>query len=311
MDGTLLVGVDGSPESISATRWAAEEAVRRGLVLRILHARTWLDELHTGPDRPEELRSATARMLADAEREARRDHPKLTVETESAAGGAPAELLLKAAAGAELVVLGSRGLGGFAGLVVGSVGLGVAAHCERPTVLVRAAAVDPAERANAAAGHDASGDGSAGDGAAGDGAGEVVVGVDVRSRSTETLEFAFRQAELLGVPVRAVHGWMPPAAWGYAGWVVPQQQWTELEEVEGELLRAAAAPLRARYPRLSSVLDCRIDTPAGALVAASAGAALVVVGRRHRPHPFGMHLGPTAHAVLHHAHAPVAVVPHD
>ncbi|WP_457032709.1 universal stress protein [Kitasatospora sp. P5_F3] len=290
MNRTLLVGVDGSPESLAAARWAADEAVRRGADLRIGHVQTWLDDVHSAPGQPADVQALTLRLLDDAAAEVRREHPGLPVATELLVGGDPVDLLAKAAVQAELVVVGSRGLGGFAGLVVGSVGLGVAAHCEQPTVLVRASAAETTGTGRPA---------------------EVVVGVDSRTPSLATLEFAFRQAELLGTSLRAVHGWEPPAAWGYAGWVAPQESWDSLGLIETELLDQAVDTLREQYPAVPVVLDARVGTPSGAVVEASGGAALVVVGRRHRPHPFGMHLGPVAHAVIHHAHAPVVVVPHD
>ncbi|MFI5530243.1 universal stress protein [Kitasatospora sp. NPDC051853] len=302
MERSLLVGVDGSPESRAAVRWAAEEAVRRGAKLWIGHVRTWLDDVHAAPEQPDGVRGLTARLLDEAADEAHRVSPGLTVRTELLVGGAPAEVLVRAAERAELLVLGSRGLGGFAGLVVGSVGLAVTARCERPTVLVRASAV---RRSDAAQDDEVHWTGEI------HRTGEVVVGVDSRDPSPETLAFAFRQAGSLGTGLRAVHGWEPPASWGYAGWVPPHETWEQFGTIEADLLEKAVADVRDRYPDVPVVLDARAGTAAGAVVEASHEAALVVVGRRRRPHPVGMRLGPAAHAVLHHAHAPVAVVPHD
>ncbi|MFJ1706655.1 universal stress protein [Kitasatospora sp. NPDC088346] len=287
----LLAGIDGSPESTAAARWAADEAVRRGLGLRLVHAQTWLDDLHADRTRPADVRALTQRMLADAQQEVGRAHPGLEVLAEViGVGGEPADELAEAANAADLLVLGSRGHGGFAGLLVGSVGLAVAARCEVPTVLVRA-------------------DGIARP--AGPGGREVVLGVDTRAPSDEVIDFAFRQASRVNAVLRAVHGWTPPPVWGYAGWVPPQVESDRFHAIEAELLTEALTGWREKYPDVAVVEDCRLGTGASALVDVSADAALVVVGRRRRPHRAGMRLGPIAHAVLHHAKAPVAVVPHD
>ncbi|WP_329500457.1 universal stress protein [Kitasatospora herbaricolor] len=286
----LLAGVDGSPQSTAAARWAAGEAVRRGIPLRLVHARTWLDDIHADPSRPTDVRALTLRMLSDAQTEVRRSHPELEVHTELIGGGDPVDELAEAATAAELLVLGSRGLGGFAGLLVGSAGLALAARCEVPTVLVRdfegERPGDPDAR-------------------------EVVLGVDSHSPSPDVIDFAFHQAARLGAVLRAVHGWAPPAAWGYAGWVPPQAEADQFRAIEAELLAEALTGRREKYPDVVVVEDCRIGTGSSALVDLSADAALVVVGRRRRPHHAGMRIGPVAHAVLHHAQAPVAVVPHD
>ncbi|MEU2632783.1 universal stress protein [Kitasatospora sp. NPDC007106] len=125
------------------------------------------------------------------------------------------------------------------------------------------------------------------------------------------LEFAFREAARRGLVLRAVHGWTPPPVWGYAGGVAPQVEADQFRAVEAELLDEALVGWREKYPEVTVLQDCRIAGGAQAVVDTAADAALVVVGRRRRRHRVGLHLGPVAHAVLHHAQAPVAVVPHD
>ncbi|WP_030263973.1 universal stress protein [Streptomyces sp. NRRL B-24484] len=286
----VLAGIDGSPESAAAARWAAGEAVRRELPLRLVHAQTWLDDIHADGAQPTDVRGLTLRMLADAREEVRAAHPGLEVGAELIGGGDPIDVLVEAAAGAELLVVGSRGLGGFAGLVVGSVGLALAGRSEAPTVLVRPAGTQ---------------DGPAPERTA------VVVGVDTRSPSPEVLDFAFAEAARRGAVLRAVHGWTPPPVWGYAGGVGPQFEADQFRAIEAELLDEALTGWRAKYPEVTVVQDCRIAGGAQAVVDTAEDAALVVVGRRRRRHRVGLHLGPVAHAVLHHAEAPVAVVPHD
>lgn len=289
----LLAGIDGSPQSTAAARWAAGEAVRRGLGLRLVHAQTWLDDIHAGPAQPTDVRALTLRMLSDAQQDIRRSHPGLEVLAELIGtgdpAGDPADELAGAAGAAELLVLGSRGYGGFTGLLIGSVGLAVAARCEVPTVLVR----------------------NTGTERPGPAGGEIVLGVDTRSPSDDVIDFAFQQASRHGAVLRAVHGWAPPPVWGYAGWVPPQAEADQFRAIEAELLADALTGWREKYPEVVLIEDCRVGTGSSALVDLSADAALVVVGRRRRPHRAGMRIGPVAHAVLHHAKAPVAVVPHD
>ncbi|MQS17097.1 universal stress protein [Streptomyces kaniharaensis] len=290
MNTYVLTGVDGSEESTAAARWAAAEAVRRGLGLRVVHARTWLDDVHADPGQPQEFRTLTARMLADAARNVRTAHPELDLRTDLLDGDDPVAVLLEAAEAADMLVIGSLGFGGFEGLLVGSVGLAAAARCEVPVVLVRAG---EEERVT------------------GPDAPEVVVGVDTRAPADQVLDFAFRQAASRRAVLRAVHGWTPPPVWGYAGWVAPDTEAEQFRAVEAGLLTQALAPWREKYPAVVVVEDCRVAGGAGAVVDASGDADLVVVGRRRRSRSLGMRLGPVAHAVIHHADAPVAVVPHD
>ncbi|WP_162002366.1 universal stress protein [Streptomyces sp. CB01881] len=286
----VMAAVDGSPQSLTAARWAADEAVRRGLHLRLVHARTWEDDIDADPGQPADVRALTTRMLMDARQEVSRSFPGLEIRAELIGDGVPADVLAGAAATAELLVLGSRGLGGFDRLLLGSVGQGVAARCDAPVVLVRAS---DTERTDAPEGP------------------KVVVGIDTRAPSDAVIDFAFREAAARGAVLHAVHGWEPPPVWGYAGWVAPQTETEQFRSIEAELLSEALTGWREKFPDTVVVEDSRIGTGAGAVVDASTGAALTVVGRRRRPHPVGLRLGPVAHAVIHHAQSPVAVVPHD
>jgi nucleotide-binding universal stress UspA family protein len=284
----LLAAIDGSAQSIAAAHWAADEAVRQGLSLRLVHAQTWLDDLHADPGQPADIRAITTRMLSDARHAVQLSYPDLEIRAELIGGAPPVELLVEAAGKARMLVLGSRGLGGFGGLLVGSVGLAVAGRSEVPTVMVRSGEAERPEGP------------------------EVVVGIDTREPAAEVIDFAFHAAARRGATLRAVHGWMPPAVWGYAGWVPPEPEAEQFRTIEDELLTLALADWRAKYPEVPVVQDCRIGGPAAVLVDAGAEADLVVVGRRRRPrHTVGMRLGPVAHAALHHSQAPVAVVPHD
>ncbi|MFD4656408.1 universal stress protein [Kitasatospora sp. NPDC058444] len=282
MTSTVLAGVDGSPQSTAAAHWAADEAVRRGASLRLVHAWPWLTDGVSSFAEADDLPQAVRRTLAEAAEDIRALHPDLAVETDAVLD-APVDGLVAAASEADLLVLGSRGRGGFTGLLLGSVSMSAAGHSTVPLVVVRE-------------------EGEAGEG-------EVVVGVDVHNPETEVLDFAFREAALRGARVRAVHGWELPPVFGYAGGAVPAAELAQLEALEAKLLSLALAGPREQHPDVDVVEDVQLGA-ARALVEASAGAALVVVGRGRRPIEFGPRLGRIAHAVLHHAEAPVAVVPH-
>ncbi|WP_031077904.1 universal stress protein [Streptomyces sp. NRRL WC-3742] len=293
MTRIVAAGVDGSPASTTAAHWAAGEALRRGAVLRLLHAWPWLTDGVSSFAEPGDLPAAALQTLEAAAAEVRERHPGLEVRTDAVLD-APVDGLVAAVpvGEAELLVLGSRGLGGFSGLLLGSVSMAVAGRSAVPVVVVR----EPYE-------------GGAGEGGTVEGgAGEVVVGVDAHSPEEEVLAFAFREAALRGARVRAVHGWDLPPMFGYAGGAVPATEVEQLEALEAKLLSLAVAVQREQHPEVEVVEDVRLGAARG-LVEASAGAALVVVGRRRRPIEFGPRLGRVAHAALHHAEAPVAVVP--
>ncbi|MEU9077002.1 universal stress protein [Kitasatospora sp. NPDC048538] len=291
MTRCVLTGIDGSPQSEAAALWAAEEARRRGCALRLLHAWPWLDAGDDNTSRPGDPRPRALDALHGIGDRIRHDHPDLPVEAVVLSDD-PVDGLIAAAKGQELLVLGSRGLGGFAGLLVGSVGLAVAAGATVPTVLVRFGQA-PAER-TAAVGATR----------------EVLVGLDGREPCDAVVEFAAAEAELRGCRLRVVHGWDLVASWAYGGLMSPMVDPVEQEAGETALISPVLAGLRARRPGVDIVEEVRLGGGAQALLEASTRADLVVVGRRERRHRLGPRLGPVAHAVLHHCAAPVVVVPH-
>lgn len=286
MTPPVLAGVDGSPASTAAAHWAAEEALRRDAPLRLVHAWPWLTDGRSAFADADALPAAAQQVVFGAADAIRRRHPGLAVHADVVLDAA-VDGLVAAAADAGLLVLGSRGLGGFAGLLLGSVSMATAARSAVPAVVVRpggdrdATVVPP----------------------------EVVVGVDPRAVNEAVLAFAFHAAGLRGARLRAVHGWDLPPAFATVGFLPSQPEVAELQELETEALSLALAGWRERYPGTELVEQVGLGA-ARTLVAASRTADLVVVGRRHRPHDLGRRLGRVAHAVLHHADAPVAVVPH-
>ncbi|WP_344339012.1 universal stress protein, partial [Kitasatospora putterlickiae] len=136
MTPAVLAGVDGSPESTAAAHWAAEEALRRGAPLRLLHAWPWLTDGRASFADPEDRPVAAQRMLAAAAEDVQTRYPDLTVHTDVVLDAA-VDGMVAAAQDAALLVLGSRGLGGFTGLLLGSVSMAVAGRASVPVVVVR------------------------------------------------------------------------------------------------------------------------------------------------------------------------------
>ncbi|KJS63271.1 universal stress protein [Streptomyces rubellomurinus] len=281
MTGPVVVGVDGSPESLTASEWAAREAQRRGLSLELLRAWPWPKRDVVGSDQT--YRHALAE-LADRERELRALAPDVPVSS-STVSADPVEALETAAQSAALLVLGSRGLGAVLGSLVGSVSQEVLRRAGCPVVLVRAGE----------AGSD----------------GPVTVGLDLAHPAGDVLAFAFEAAALRSAPLRVVHVWAPPAGSGYLSPSAVDGQQAELSAVEQDGLARALAPWRARHPGVDVTAEPVRGKAAVELVDAAATARLLVVGRRTRHLPFlHHHLGPVARAAIHHAHCPVAVVPY-
>jgi nucleotide-binding universal stress UspA family protein len=289
MQPVVTVGLDGSPASLAAARWAADEAEKRGLTLRLLHA--W-PLLAPEPARvaPEVDQNYWARRLVHtAQAELQTRHPGLTVVGNLVPEDAQ-EALLRAASDSEMLVLGSRGLATVESYVMGDVSMPVVAHAERPVVLVRA---EPTEEGPSPAP-----------------ASRVVVALKLHRSGEELLDFAFHTAAARGAALLAVHGRSLPlharTPWG-ADHAVTEEMTKEAKKELDKALR----PWREKYPQVEVADSIRLVSPAKAVVQASEGAALLVVGRRTHRHGAARHLSHVAHAALHHGRCPVAVVPHD
>ncbi|GAA3384140.1 MULTISPECIES: universal stress protein [Streptomyces] len=289
MNKHVTVGVDGSAESRAAARWAAQEAVLRQVPLRLVHAVDWpLDPVLPGVGRQDVDRWAD-QTLAETSGELRRRHPRLEV-TPRALSARPAAALAAEASDADLLVLGSRGLGGLVGFIVGSVAMSTLVATDTPVVLVRPTD-DP-------------------DGPDTGSAGEIVVGVDIHEACDRVLAFAFEEADRRGCPLRAVHAWKMPAAYTYVPFADAENE-RDIDRSITQMLDDTLLPWRHKFPDVAVTPTVFRGPAAERLVPASEGAQLVVIGRRLRRSPLGVHLGSVAHAVLHHAAAPVAVIAHD
>ncbi|MFI6151324.1 universal stress protein [Kitasatospora sp. NPDC051170] len=283
MSHVVVVGVDGSEPSRAAAEWAAGEAHRSGRPLRMIHAGAAAPFDPTEPgDAVEQVPEPVLAVwdhLASA-------LPGLEITCGHAPGN-PAAVLAAAGGRDGLVVVGSRGSDGFAGLLVGSIALRTAARAHCPVVLVRA------------------GDGTGVEG-------DVVVGLDSARSYGDVLSFAFEQAAERGAAVRVLESRTRPAGPYLTEAPVDQPEIREaLAAAELTRLQDAIAPWCEKYPALRVEAEVTAWPAGRALVEASRGAALTVVGRRtsglHAAAPW---LGGVAHTVLHHAHSPVAVVPH-
>ncbi|MGQ5635818.1 MULTISPECIES: universal stress protein [unclassified Streptomyces] len=301
MPRTITVGLDGSSESRAAAEWAAREAELRGLPVKLVQV--WEPVPEPTAQAPllgaETHQHWTERIPRESAEGLRLRHPGVEVTTEQLTGR-PAEALVDAAEDAELLVLGSRGLGGIGGFLVGSVGHAVLAHTRRPVVLVRAGEqaadeheMDPAGIPSTAAAFR-----------------PVVLGLDAAGPDDTLIGFAFEAAARRAVPLRVVHAWNPPPYYAYGMALEPAVE-REMARGDAVVLSEVLRPWRQKYPDVEVVEQSRYGSPSLLLVDASREASLVVVGRRIRRSAAGAHIGTVTHAVLHHSTAPVAVVAHD
>ncbi|MFF3839125.1 universal stress protein [Streptomyces sp. NPDC001930] len=283
MSRPVTVGVDGSEGSVAAVDWAADEAALRGDGLRLVYATRWAEhQLGAMKVSHEDRAGAAEGVLAQTERRVGSRQPDL-VMTADEVEDAPVAVLLAAASAADLLVVGSHGLGSVRGFVVGSVGQEVVAEAERPVVLVRPGY----EKAGAGASEGSSHR-------------KVVLGLDMNEVKDELLDFAFDFAGRHRVPLEIVHTWHES--------FVHHPSAAEKDE-RAAALAGAVRPFRDRFPATEVTEVSAPGRAAEHLVEAASDARLVVVGRRRAAR--GAHIGSITHAVIHHAACPVAVVPHS
>ena len=280
----VVVGVDGSGSAYRAVEWAAAEAARRGVALRLVSAFSWTTSDH--PVRHDgrvaqyrdQLLEAARHRLSRAARIAEDTSPGIETAPQVEIG-APIEVLGSEARRAQLLVLGDRGLGGVTGLVLGSVAVALAARGACPVVIVRG------ETRNTD--------------------GPVVVGTDGSPVSEAALGFAFDAAAVRGAELVALHAWSPTAV---DKALEPMMDWDAVADEEEAVLAERLSGWGQKYPQVTVRRSVVRDGAARALVDASRGAQLVVVGSRGRGNAAGLLLGSVSHGVLHAAHCPVAIV---
>ncbi|MET8340171.1 universal stress protein [Streptosporangium canum] len=282
MTAHVVVGVDGSPSSQAAVEWAADDAVRRGRALRIVHVcEPWVYDipLQTPPGFRDSVTESCQGVLESAARLARERAPGIEVDAVLETGQ-PVEILRREAEDAEQVVLGSRGRGGFTGLLLGSVSLALAGHVAAPVVVVRGSQ----ERTH----------------------GVVVVGFDGSAHAAAALEYAFEEAARRDARLHAIHTWQMPVVGQGATFYAPLVE--EIFAAEERVAADTLGPWREKYPQVRVEETVVCGHPVAAVCEASEAADLAVVGSRGLGRVGSAVLGSVGHGVLHYARCPVAVV---
>ena len=282
----IVAGTDGSEESLRAVGWAAREAALRGAPLRIVGTAEVLPRMsqrtgaHGGTyeDVTDVLLEDRNRALAAAAERAAKTAADVLIDTDELTGPV-AQAVTEAGSGALMLVVGSRGNGAFTALLLGSVSRYAASHASSPVVVARD--VSPAPH------------------------GLIGVGVGDPDACADTLAFAFEEANLRHAGLHAIHSWhMPQAEITRAG-PVPTESRAQAAADAASQLAGLLDECRAKYPDVKVTHEVVHGHPGRALVGLSARTDLVVIGRRAgAPGP-----GSVRHALLNHAHGPVAVVP--
>jgi nucleotide-binding universal stress UspA family protein len=278
----VIVGVDGSLASRAALKWAATEAVRRNSELVVAHVYDWRvigARAPIGDAYADDVRARAEALVESAVADARTFAPEVNVRGE-AVQGSPGPTLVNAA-NAGLVVVGSRGRGGFASLLLGSVSQQVATHAAGPVVVVRGRP-DIAD-------------------------GPIVVGVDGSEPANHALGLAFAEAVARGTGVVAVRVYTPAhPPWG--AHVAPYvEDHEERRAAEHKFLFDDIAPWKDKYPDVSVEAVAIDGHPADVLIGVSSTAQLIVVGTRGHGGFAGLLLGSIGLQLLHHAECPVLI----
>lgn len=266
-DQPVIAAVDGSDNATKAAAWAVAEAARR-------RARLAIVIVNDDPARAEYAQQAVRKAAAACRARA----SEVEVEAE-VADGRPIEELLRRSEHAQLVVLGSRGHGGFADALVGGVSLEVATHAACPVVVVREGIPTTV--------------------------GPVVVGVDDSACSKQALEFAYESAARLEAELVVMQTWHEE---GLLAVPLPPPDRARVQQEVERSLSEQTARMRERYPRVRTREVAQHGHPVASLTDVARDARLLVVGHRGRGGFDGLFLGSVAAGVLHHARCPVAVV---
>jgi nucleotide-binding universal stress UspA family protein len=280
----VVVGVDESDGAAEALRWAVREADARGAVLTAVLAWSWLDQHHLyrsesfDPTFDEDdalgtLERIVARTLGD-------EVPGIRLQVVNALAGSG---LVEAAADADLLVVGARGLGGFKGLLVGSTSQYCLHHAPCPVVVVK-----PADGPRGALER-------------------IVVGVDGSATSQRALAWALDAARAHHARVTVVHAWHPSYVSPIDAYLISGAD--VLERTARTLLDEAVdqADTRGLAGPIGRTLV--MGTAARAVLEVAEGADLIVVGSRQQGAAGCLFLGSVSLQVTHHAECPVVVVP--
>ena len=282
----IVVGVDGSDESLVGLAWATHEAQHRHRPLKLVHA--WevpVPGYVPVPASVDLVRESAEAVLADAVSKAEEWAPSVEVEG-LLMHGATARVLIDQGEDAAMLVVGSHGRGGFARLMLGSSSAAVAAHASVPVVVTRGTSPDETWRA-----------------------GPVVVGIDGSEVSESAIDFAFSAAAVRRAGLVAVHAWAQPDPFVDEAYAVLSEAATRQTEAHLAVSESLAG-WRDKYPDVQVTEVIADGHPVDALLSetTTVDAALLVVGSRGRGGFAGLLLGSVSRGVLHHATCPVAVV---
>ena len=277
-----MVGYDGSDLADRALRWAVDTAALNHDPVEVLVASALPASLAAWTPAPNSYLDAMHEVTDQAEK--RLAELGCTDGTVHLRDDDAVSMLTAAGVDAGVLVVGASGHSAIAAGFLGSVSRHLATYAPCPVVVVRPAAGVQVSHADS----------------------RVVVGVEAGPSSTAALRFAFERADLLGVPLTALHAFVAEGL--HAGGVgLPQRLEVDVETAERELAEALAG-LEAEFPGVEVTREVVPMRAERALVDAAETAGLVVVGARGR-NPFArLLLGSVSQHVLHHAHCPVAVV---
>lgn len=269
----VVVGIDGSDHSLEAVRWAAREAVALGLPLIIATATGQPGALTPTPWAESKLKAsrvASRRHVDRALTVAAAEQPRLRAETLVRATS-PEDLLVELGEQAALLAVGSRGLGRWGALTLGSVSHAVAARCDSPVLVAKGAPdIEPTR---------------------------VIIGHDGTPASDAATSWAMEYAELHRLPVTVVHAvWYAERAATIAG--------DEATLMVGEVVTR----LQALHPGLDVTYAAVLDTPVNALLSHESEPVVVVVGSNGPHHRGASLLGSVSQRVLEKATGTVVVV---
>ena len=287
----IVCAVDGSEASKTATKWAANTAVKRGIPLRLVSSYSMPQFLYAEGMVPpqelyEDLEAETLEKIEEAKKVAIDFVPEVDV-SHQIEEGSPIDMLLDLSEQCTMIVMGSRGLGGLSGMVMGSVSAAVVSHAECPVVVVRED--NPLDETTKY--------------------GPVVVGVDGSDVSQQATEVAFAEADARDSELIAVHTWMDMQMQSsLAGVTAAQADWNEIEQQQISLLEERLQPLVEQYPNVQVKKVITRDRPVRALAEQAEGSQLMVVGSHGRGGFKGMLIGSTSRALLQSAPSPLMVV---
>ena len=288
----VIVGVDGSPAARAALDWAADAADRRGVQLRIVHGlgTPMVMAAYAGSERyaaTEELREYAYTLLTESAEHVHRTRPDLHVATVLAPEAAPAVLLNEARHG-DIIVVGSRGLGGVRAIVLGSVSARTSSDAPCPVVVVPEVE-RPGKRE-----------------------GRIVVGVDGSNSSRRALRFGLQEALVDGSSVMVVNSWEIPLPQNAESRTGDEQTFHEdvFDRQSEEIVAGVLAEVVDDETEQLDISAVRMQShPVEALLKAGEDADLLVVGSRGRGGVRGLVMGSVSQGVLQHARMPVAVLP--